>query len=49
MVFFVFPETKSPSLEEISEVFEKLSESPSEKMLETTNIECVEHQRSEKE
>ncbi|KAL5599171.1 hypothetical protein FOVSG1_006983 [Fusarium oxysporum f. sp. vasinfectum] len=48
-VFFMFLETKNPSLEETCEVFEKLSESPSEKMFEATNIERVEHQRSEKE
>ncbi|KAF4417220.1 hexose transporter [Fusarium acutatum] len=48
-VFFMFLETKNRSLEEISQVFEKYSESPSEKKLETTDIECIEHQRKEKE
>ncbi|KAL5627116.1 hypothetical protein FOBRF1_001459 [Fusarium oxysporum] len=48
-VFFMFPETKNRSLEEISEVFETYSESASEKKLETTDIECIEHQRNEKE
>ncbi|KAI7767070.1 hypothetical protein LZL87_012356 [Fusarium oxysporum] len=48
-VFFMFPETKNRSLEEISEVFEKYSESPSEKRFEATDIECIEHQSNEKE
>ncbi|KAF5566706.1 hexose transporter [Fusarium phyllophilum] len=48
-VFFMFPETKNRSLEEVSEVFEMYSKSTSEKKLEATDIECIEHQRTEKE
>ncbi|KAG9505082.1 hypothetical protein J7337_002048 [Fusarium musae] len=37
------------SLEEISEVFGKYSEDAPEKKFEATDIECIEHQRKEKE
>ncbi|RKL43272.1 hypothetical protein BFJ72_g4685 [Fusarium proliferatum] len=48
-VFFMFPETKNRSLEEISEVFEKHSEGAPEKQVEATDIECIEHRRNEKD
>ncbi|EWG44735.1 hypothetical protein FVEG_15713 [Fusarium verticillioides 7600] len=41
--------TINRSLEEISEVFEKYSEDAPEKKFEATDIECIEHQRKEKE
>ncbi|CAF3544506.1 unnamed protein product [Fusarium graminearum] len=47
-VFFMFPETKNRSLEEISEVFEKYSDEQTEKKLEATSVECVEHRKGEK-
>ncbi|KAH6967150.1 hypothetical protein EDB82DRAFT_562962 [Fusarium venenatum] len=47
-VFFMFPETKNRSLEEICEVFEKYSDEQSDKKLEATDVECVEHQKGEK-
>ncbi|CAF3592852.1 unnamed protein product [Fusarium graminearum] len=47
-VFFMFPETKNRSLEEISEVFEKYSDEQTEKKLEATSVECVEHRKGER-
>ncbi|KAM0371989.1 hypothetical protein ACHAO7_008340 [Fusarium culmorum] len=47
-VFFMFPETKNRSLEEISEVFEKYSDEQTEKKLEATSVKCVEHRKGEK-
>ncbi|KAF4502478.1 general substrate transporter [Fusarium agapanthi] len=37
------------SLEEISDTFEKYSENPSEKKLKVTDIECIDHQRNERD
>lgn len=48
IMFCVLTILQNRSLEEISEVFEKYSDEQTEKKLEATSVECVEHRKGEK-
>lgn len=48
IMFCILTILQNRSLEEISEVFEKYSDEQTEKKLEATSVECVEHRKGEK-